>query len=768
MASSNLQQRLLNHVSGPDFKPVKAKALAKALGVAPEDVRELKQLIKQLVKSKRLAYGPSHVVGLPDAVAFHGVTGNFRRMAAGFGFVRPSGVKAAEGKSQDIYISRKNGGDAASGDTVLVRLQRHQRPGKPGPSGTIVKVIKRETYRFVGVYLESAGSALVQIDGKLFTQPVLVGDPGVKGAHAGDKVVIEMVRFPSHVHKGEGVIVETLGARGDPGVDTLSILHEFNLPGPFLDDVLEAAHAAADAFDESIGDGRRDLTDTTIITIDPKDARDFDDAISLDKLPDGHWRLGVHIADVSHFVRPRTPLDREAKERATSVYLPDRVIPMLPEAISNNLASLQPDHVRYAMTVWIDWTADGVRTNTEVCKSAIKSSRRFTYEEVDDFLERRSAWRDMLEPDVHQLLANMHELAMLLRQRRMTRGCLELSMPEVKIDLDQDGRVAGAHLVENTESHQMIEEFMLAANEAVATLLQDGGWAFLRRVHAAPDPRKLHALTEFVTELGFKTESLESRFAIQTLLENVRDQPAAHAVNYAVLRSMQKAVYSPEEEGHYALASECYCHFTSPIRRYPDLTVHRLLTSMLAGKPPVQDLKRLLSLGEHCSDREQRAAQAERELTKLKLLHYLSERLGEEMVGIITGVEEIGLFVQGVELPAEGLVHVSSLADDYYRFDRTTHTLTGHRSNNRYRLGDTVLVAVAHVDIDRRELDFRLLKRLPGPPKKKPSQKPPWKKPSTQTRSKAKPRPQGKKKTKGRARAKKKTDSQGRRGRGKS
>jgi ribonuclease R len=284
-------------------------------------------------------------------------------------------------------------------------------------------------------------------------------------------------------------------------------------------------------------------------------------------------------------------------------------------------------------------------------------------------------------------------------------------MREVKIDLDRDGQVCGAHLVENTESHQIIEEFMLAANEAVAELLFKHELHFLRRVHQAPDPRKLKALTEFVTSLGLETDSLESRFELQRLLYAVAGQPGEHAVNYAVLRSLQRAIYSPQEEGHYALASECYCHFTSPIRRYPDLTIHRLLDAVLFGKKPRNDFGELAVLGEHCSDRERRAEAAERELTKVKLLNYLATRIGEEMDSVVTGVEEYGLFVQGVQLPAEGLVHVASLQDDYYRFERASHTLTGHRAGNAYRLGDLVRVVVARVDVDRRELDLRIVSR---------------------------------------------------------
>ncbi len=311
------------------------------------------------------------------------------------------------------------------------------------------------------------------------------------------------------------------------------------------------------------------------------------------------------------------------------------------------------------------------------------------------------------------LLERMHELAMILRGRRFKRGALELTMKEVKVDLDKDGRVNGAHVVQNTESHQIIEEFMLAANEAVAEILRAAGLHFLRRVHGDPDPRKLEALTKFVAELGFQTESLVSRFALQKLLAQIAGRPEQHAVNYAVLRSLQRAIYSPVDEGHYALASDCYCHFTSPIRRYPDLTIHRLLDYLQRGKKPPNKYDELMALGEHCSDREQRAEAAERELTKLKLLAYMSERIGDELDGVVTGVEEFGLFVQGTNLPAEGLVRTSSLADDFYHFDRASHTLTGRRSGNAFRLGDLVRVSVARVDVDRRELDFRLVQAGP-------------------------------------------------------
>ena len=726
---------ILNHVNAPNYRPVKPKVIAKQLGLDSDDVPWLNRSIKQLVKKGKLAYGPSHLIcpvtaGQPASQSgktadrskkSKHVLGTFRRAQGGFGFVRPENTPSTDGRDSDIYVPANAAGDAANGDTVRLRMTgKKGRLGKE--EGRVIDIVERATNRFVGTYFVKDGMGYAQVDGKLFTDPVYVGDPGAKGAQSDDKVVLEMVRFPSHTRDGEGVIVEILGKRGQPGVDTLSIIHEFNLPSEFDEAALENARKQADKYDESISGRRKDFTGETVITIDPATARDFDDAISLEKNANGHWVLGVHIADVSHFVRPKTALDHMAKDRATSVYLPDRVIPMLPEVISNNLASLQPDKVRYAMTARIEFSPEGQRIATEVTKSAIKSCRRFTYEEVDSYLADRSGWKRKLSAEVHGLLGRMHELAMLLRRRRMKRGSLELTMPGLSIDLDTDGQVTGAHLEENTESHQIIEEFMLVTNEAVAEMLHDHGLFFLRRVHGAPDPRKLKALNEFVKELGLKAESLESRFALQDLLEAVKGDSRQHAVNYSALRSMQRAVYSPEEEGHYALASPCYCHFTSPIRRYPDLTIHRLIDAVNRGKPPEQHFGELLTMGDHCSEREQRATAAERELTKVKLLHFLEDKVGTQLEGIVTGVESFGLFVMGTELPAEGFVHISALSDDYYKYDKSGHVIKGFRSGNTYRLGDSVQVAVASVNVERRELDFRLLKKL-GPSRDEP-QKP--------------------------------------------
>jgi len=724
-AQRQLEERILALVVDPDYRPLKARGIARKLRVADETVTDVKRAVKRLIRAGRLGYdgkrlvspaaaktaGPAGKAPRPGAAAAgqHRVVGVYRRAQAGFGFVRPTRVSADE-RAPDIYISGHDAADAASGDTVAVEIVSSTGRRHLGPQGRIVEIVERQTSKFVGTYFERGGAAYVSVDGTLFSQAIYVGDPGAKSAQPGDKVVFEMVRFPSYVRDGEGVLTEVLGPHGQAGVDTLSVIREFGLPEEFPADVLEEARRQAEQFDETSLPWRLDLTGETIVTIDPVDARDFDDAISLVRREEGGWRLGVHIADVAHFVQTKTPLDREAHARATSVYLPDRVIPMLPEVISNALASLQPGKVRYTKTVFLEFDDEGLLLHKEFHNSAIKSTKRLTYEQVDAFLADREAWRRKLGPKVHELLGHMHQLAMTLRRRRFQRGALELSMREVKIDLDRDGRVSGAHVVENTESHQMIEEFMLAANEAVATHLYAGGLAFLRRIHRDPDERKLRLLTEFVNELGLQVGNLQDRFALQKLLKDVIGLPEQHAVNYALLRSLQRAVYSPDESGHYALASDCYCHFTSPIRRYPDLTVHRLLDALLTRRKPVQDADQLVVLGQHCSDQEQRAEAAERELTKLKLLYYLDERIGQRMDAIITGVESWGLFAQGIALPAEGMIPIASLRDDYYDFDRAAHTLSGRRAGNTFRLGDRLQVTVARVDLERRELEFKLVR----------------------------------------------------------
>ena len=711
MHMDKLSQQILAALAKKNYQPLKPKGLARKLGITSPRYADFCRLLKTLEKQGRLEFGKNHSV---RPVPPHGTaTGIFRKNENGFGFVRPHAVDGSVGK--EIYIPQEAVGDAATGDEVLVRIKR--KPGRAhlGPSGEIVQVLERATHQFVGSYFEREGQGYVRVDGTVFSHSIYVGDPGAKGARPEDKVVIEMLRFPSPEDRGEGVITEILGPRGKPGVDTLSIIRAFGLPDAFPEEVLEEARAAAAAFNEDDLEGRLDLTGQITVTIDPVEARDFDDAVSLLQDPKTkHWRLGVHIADVSHFAPPGSELDREARKRGTSVYLPQRVLPMFPEIISNSLASLQEGRVRFVKSAFIDFTAAGQKTAVRFANAAIRVKRRFTYEEVSEFLAKEKPASSKIDPEVQALLLRMRDLGMILRKRRLKRGALQLDMPETELEYDKDGRVTGAHFVTHDVSHQIIEEFMLSANEAVAGHLDSLDVPFLRRVHPAPEPTKLKAFADFARTLGYKLQRETDRFSLQRVLDQAAKRPDVHAVNYALLRSLKQAVYSPVDDGHYALASDNYCHFTSPIRRYPDLTVHRQLNQWLKTGRASGHAVELAALGEHCSKTERRADIAERELVRLKLLTYLSTRIGLELDVIITGVADYGFFAQAEELSVEGLVHISTLTDDYYDYEEASHSLIGKRTRRRFRLGDRVRAKVVRVDLQRRQLDFRVMTKRGG------------------------------------------------------
>ncbi len=702
-----LADQILAAVGRRSYHPLKPKALARKMGVPAPQYHDFRHALRELVHEGRLEFGRNHTV---RPVAPHGtVTGTYHRTSTGTGYVKPHFVDGQPGK--EIRVAEEHGLDAATGDVVLVKVLR--RPNRPdlNPTGKVVRVVERASRQFVGTYFERDGQGYVRVDGTVFSHSIAVGDPGAKGARPDDKVVFEMVSFPSPEGRGEGVLTEVLGPRGKPGVDTLSVIRAYNLPDEFPEDALEEAREAAAAFRENDLDGREDFTRDLVVTVDPADARDFDDAVSVTRDPDsGHWTLTVHIADVGHFAPPGGALDREARKRGTSVYLPQRVLPMFPEVISNHLASLQQGKLRYVKTVVIEFTPAGAKTDVRFANGAIKVRRRFSYEQVFALLSAEGPPDGAVPPDVHALLLRMRDLAMILRKRRTKRGALELNLPETRLEYDEQGRVTGGHYRSHDVSHQIIEEFMLAANEAVAEHLAGLDVAFLRRVHPDPDPHKLAAFAHFARSLGYKMHTDVNRFALQRILERSSDRPDHYAVHYALLRSMKQAVYSPADEGHYALASEDYCHFTSPIRRYPDLTVHRLLDRWLRKRRVGSDGTELAALGEHCSKTERRAEAAERELVKVKLLTYMSDRVGEELDAIVTGVADYGFFAMAEKLPVEGLVHVSTLSEDFYHYDEATHTLTGRRKRRTYRLGDRVRVAVVRVDLPRRQLDFRVVR----------------------------------------------------------
>lgn len=737
MNSPSLADRILALVLSPEFRPSKPRAIHKELQLEEEEYRELRRAIKRLVREGKIEFGANHLVQPPKQVAApkspprvrdasptatpadvesdealrkrkpaQRVVGTYRQAAhGGYGFVEiPRGTEAFV---PDIFIPPSANKTAMEGDTVRV-LYRDRR-GRL--EGEVEEIVARKRRQFTGTFLNEQGKAAVWLDGAKLQHPVSIGDVRGLPLENNDKVIVELVKYPDDFQPGEAVILKVLGSLKNPAIDTLAVIHQYGLPEEFPEEVLEDARKHADRFVEDVTpEGRRDLTQVPTLTIDPFDARDFDDAISLSRNEKGNWELLVHIADVSFFVPVGSKLDDEAKLRGNSVYLPDRVIPMLPETISNHLASLQPDRRRLAKTVFMEYTADGVLIHHEVFNSVIRNAYRFNYEQIDQYLLDREPWRERLSPEIFELVANMHALAMVLRSNRKKEGAIELTLPEVKIDLDRAGKVKGAHVVSYTESHQIIEEFMLAANQAVARWLDSLQIPFVRRAHAPPDRLKTRRLSEFVNALGIAVDDMQDRFEIQRVVDSVKGQTTEYAVNYAILKSMSKAVYQCEFERHYALNMSHYCHFTSPIRRYPDLIVHRIVEKLINGLPAKENPQVLEQLGQHCSHTEQTAENAERELIRVKLLHYLDRKVGELLTGIVSGVRATGLTVRGIEIPVDGLIPVEHLPQDRYNFDRETHTLEGYRTGNRFRLGDELIVRIERVDLARRHLFFQLEK----------------------------------------------------------
>src|SRR5262245_6967693 len=743
----DLLSKILHAVSAQSYHPLKAKALFKRLNLPEGDYPEFRKTVRELVRTGRLAMGRNSTLRAADV---HGtVTGVYRRTASGHGFVRPHTVDGVF--KPEVFIREDKSLDAATGDEVMVRITREATNIKDA-AGEIVRVLERATRTFVGTYFERDREALVRVDGNVFTHSILVGDAGAKGVKPQDKVVIEMLRFPSPDDRGEGVITEVLGPHHKPGVDTLSVIRAFGLPEAFSEAALAEARQVASQFSETNLEGREDFTNDLVITIDPPDAKDFDDAVNVAIDPKTkHWILTVHIADVSAFVKAGGALDAEARKRATSVDLPQRVIPMFPEVISNGLASRQEGKGGDVRTVQMEFTPNLQKGHVRFANGAIRNRKRFTYDEVQEILDgleakkpnpptpfpnreggeeprgsESSCLAESITPlsppsllgkgvgglgsstDLLPLLRRMRDLALLLRKKRKKRGSLELDMPEAVLEYDDQGRVSGAHFAAHNLSHQIIEEFMLAANEAVAEHFTRYEVPFLRRVHPAPNEEKLEEIAQFADLLGHPIKRPQDRFELQRVLNETADKPDRAAVHFALLRSLKQAVYSPIQDEHYALALQHYCHFTSPIRRYPDLQVHRLLDRWIKHGSASANVDELVALGEHCSKMERRAETAERELVKLKILAYLSTRLGEQLDAVITGVADYGFFAQAERFPAEGLVHISSLVDDYYWFDEGAHTLEGRRTKRRFRLGDRVRVEVARVDLQRRMLDLRL------------------------------------------------------------
>ncbi len=685
--------------ANPNRQP-RIRELAKVLDVPESTYPDFRDVVRELIREDALAVGSGRRLSLPDSP--DRLVGRFHAHERGFGFI------SITGRDEDLFVPRGRTNGARDGDTVAARLGHpSRRTGKP--RGEVVRIIERAPLRCVG-QLERAGKRwLVRPQGRTTLPLMRVDDPGAKGAQPGDLVVIEPVEHTLESREPRAVILERLGDASAAQSIVLATIRQYDIPDTFPDETRAEAQRVAAEFAATVPDDRVDLRDLLTFTIDPTTARDFDDAITLESLGGGKIRLGVHIADVAHFVTEGAALDVEAQERGNSVYFPQKVVPMLPEILSNGVCSLQPGVDRFTKSAFITYDQYAGVVETSFANSVIRSDQRLTYDQVTDVLERRP--HEIPDPIV-KLLKQAEKLARRIRQRRLDHGMLVLNLPEVELAFDRDGNVTAAAPADTSFSHTIIEMFMVEANEAVCRHLNDHDVATLRRIHPEPDPENTAALHELRPLLGREVPETLDRETLQLLLRTVRGRKEEPAVNMILLRSMTQAEYSPNREGHFALASEHYCHFTSPIRRYPDLVVHRQLDALLRqdGKPHRKrrdeelTLKTLHTLGTHTSKTERRAQSAERDAVKAILLEYMSDNIGATYDGIITGVISFGVFVQVFPPMAEGLIRTSDFPDDRWEFDEQSNTFYGAASSRLIHIGQSVRVTVAAVDRVRQEM----------------------------------------------------------------
>ncbi|UCC48798.1 MAG: ribonuclease R [Gemmatimonadota bacterium] len=630
------------------------------------------------------------------------VVGRLQVTRARHGFVIPD---AGDG---DVFVPASRLGNAYDGDRVVARIE-HQRRGR-NREGTVVRVLERGRSQVVGVFHRSGRYGFLIPSEETLHRDVFLPGGAEAGARDGELVVARIVDWGSDHHDPVGEVVEVLGRPEEPGVDVLAIVHAHELPTEFPPEVItEAEELARRTSLEAVLPGRRDFRDLLTLTIDPIDAKDHDDAISIEQLERGRWRVGVHIADVSYFVQGGSATDLEAFQRGTSVYLVDRVLPMLPEVLSGDLCSLRPGQDRLTLSAILELDATGALRSLDLVAGVIRSRYSLTYEEAQDVIDgRRPAERDL-----QQALRDLRDLARELRKRRQARGGLDFDLPEARVIVNASGEPTQVQQVLRLDTHQLIEEFMILVNEAVARLATRQGVPFIYRVHENPDPDRFEQLREFLTGLGLELakNAYRSSRPLQRLLATVEGQPEEAIVSTLVLRSMKQARYSAARGSHFGLGTRAYSHFTSPIRRYPDLVVHRIVRAALLEQRPVpEDLsERLETVAAHASLRERRAMEAERESVEVKKLEFLERHLGDVFAGTVSGVTSYGLFVLLDNVLAEGLVHVSQLEDDYYRYLEDEHALVGEARRRRIRLGDRVNVQVVSVGREARELDLTLV-----------------------------------------------------------
>ncbi|MBZ4646589.1 MAG: RNAse [Clostridia bacterium] len=703
------KEKILAFMREDAYKPLLIEELITVLDVPREEIGHFLSIIDELEADGRIIKTKKNRYGIPERMGL--VTGRFQGNERGFGFVVPDDETIA-----DVFIPLENANGAMHNDRVIARFTRAIIEGKRA-EGEIIRILKRANETIVGTFESSKYFGFVVPDDRKISQDVFVPKDEFNGAKTGQKVVVKITRWPEARRNPEGKVVEVLGHKDDPGTDIVSIIKQFNLSEEFPEDVIKQAERISDTVPENEIQKRHDLRHLKIVTIDGEDAKDLDDAVSVERLENGNYRLGVHIADVSHYVTENSPLDKEAFKRATSVYLVDRVIPMLPKKLSNGICSLNPQVDRLTLSVFMEIDKTGKVVDYEIFDSVIKTRERMTYTNVTRILEEEDPELIERYKDLIDDFKLMKELALILRQKRIDRGSIDFDFPEAKIILDEKGKPVEVKKYEITISNKIIEEFMLICNETVAEHMFWANTPFVYRIHEEPDPEKIENFNKLIYNLGYHLKGIAKIHpkSLQQLLNKIKGKKEERIISTVMLRSLMKAKYSHENLGHFGLAAKYYCHFTSPIRRYPDLVIHRIIKENLSrGITPAREeyLKTFVQqAAKQSSDQEIAAQEAERETEDLKKAEYMQDKVGEVFEGVISSVTSFGMFVE-LENTIEGLVRVSSMEDDYYIYDDKHYSLIGENKKKIYKIGDEVKVKLVKADLATRQIDFVLVEEI--------------------------------------------------------
>lgn len=713
-----MKEKILTYFKESGTKPLAVHELEQELNI--QEAAEFKDLVialNELEEAGELVRTRKNRFGLPEKMNL--VRGTIQMHSKGFAFLIPD-----EPDEADIYIHSSDLGSAMNKDRVLVRVEKRQHDGDRA-EGTVVRILERAVSQVVGTFENEGSFGFVIVDDKRIPNDILIPKKAMNGAVTGHKVIARITKYPEGRMSAEGEIIQILGHKNDPGIDIISIIHKHGITVDFPEEVLEQAAATPDAIQPEDLEGRRDLRDEVIVTIDGADAKDLDDAVMVKKLDNGNYKLGVYIADVSYYVKEGSPIDKEAFERGTSVYLVDRVIPMIPHRLSNGICSLNPQVDRLTICCEMEINDAGEVVNHEIFPGVIKTTERMTYHDVNKILvDHDKELREKFAPLV-PMFEEMEELAKILNKKRMKRGAIDFDFKEAKVLVDDEGKAVDVVLRERSTGERLIEEFMLAANETIAEHFHWLDVPFIHRVHEDPDDGKLETFFEFLAGLGIHVKGTANDIhpqALQKVLNDIKGEPEEMIISKLMLRSMKQAKYDPQSIGHFGLATEFYTHFTSPIRRYPDLIVHRLIRKYLFNNeldPKTQRewKEKMPEIARHTSEMERRAVDAERETDDLKKAEYMQNKIGEEFTGLISSITNFGMFVE-LENTVEGLIHVSYLTDDYYHYDERSQALIGERTANMYRVGDEVEVRVVQVNLDERAVDFELVRAVN--PRKQP------------------------------------------------